>query len=132
LPNCGRPEGRPFQSAILSSHNFSSCNNFSLAQFFSRTIVVKRSFFQNAFFQTRFIFSKRIFLKTHFSQNAAFLRAPFFSNASLSKRQFFKAGIVSKLPFKSEVAKPLVRSSPLTMSGYGQILNRQIELRANG
>jgi hypothetical protein len=71
-------------------------------------------------------FVKVHFLKTHFSQSAIFLK-----RISL-KAPFFKAGIVSKQPFQERSCEATRQRLPLNVPVTAQILNRQIELRANG
>jgi hypothetical protein len=83
--------------------------------------MFSKRIFSNRFIFLKRIFSKRIFFKTQFSQNAVF-----------SERHFSERALFQSSPFKSVVAKQLVRSSPLNVPITAQIPNRQIELRANG
>jgi hypothetical protein len=123
LPNCGRPEGRPFQSAILSSHNFSSANNFSLATvFLSPTIFSLAQLWSNAhFFKTHF-FKPFHFFETHFSQDAFFSKRRF-SQSAIFFKAHFKGPFYKAALFHSGLSRAKLRSNssevPLTMSGYG-------------
>jgi len=121
LPNCGRPEGRPFQSAILSSHNFSPGNNFSLAQLcqnliFSKLIFSKR-IFSNAFFSKTHFSQNGIFLKTRFSQRAIFLK-----RISL-KALIFQSGYCFKAAFQERSCEATRQKFPLNVPVTAQLLN---------